>query len=109
MDTTINTNIEATADVNTIASVDAFADLDDDPPGLYHTRVDQRFSKFPIIRLIKKKIGIITQLVLGSLVGGMTGSYIGSPSAIEDSNHSKCIFTAGGLPAKACPWAYKIG
>lgn len=64
MDTIINTNIEATTDTNTIANVDAFADLDDDPPGLYHTRADQRSSRFPIIRIIKKKIGIITQLVL---------------------------------------------
>ena len=109
MDTTINTNIEATTDISNTNNVDAFADLDDDPPGLYHTRADQHFSEFQIVRFIKKKIGIITHLILGSLVGGMTGSYIGFPSVIVDSNHNQCIFTAGCLTAKVLPLSYKIG
>jgi hypothetical protein len=109
MDTTINTNIEATTDISNIDNMDAFADLDDDPPGLCTQRRTHHKNRPTFIKYIKQRLGILAQLALGSLVGGMAGSYVGFPSSIENSRHSQCILTAGGLPAKACPWAYKIG
>lgn len=108
MDTTGKTNIEAVTDISIIDS-DCLADLDDDPPGLDHTRSEIKHNKCPLIRRINHKLGVLTQIVLGSLVGGMTGAYMGFPPIMEEIKHKQCVLADDGIHIKTCQWAYKVG
>lgn len=81
MDTTINNNnIGYINDVNNFAETvderDVFADLDDDPPGVDFHRADKHINRSSIIRLIQQRIGVLTQIAIGTLVGGIAGTYI---------------------------------
>lgn len=80
MDTVINNSIGYINDVNNFAEAvderDVFADLDDDPPGLDLHSADKHISRHSLIRYIKRRLGILTQLAIGTLAGGAVGIYV---------------------------------